>query len=247
MPPTTWCASTSTGRSPTARRDVFTIRAVGRSAGMAGCALTTGHDPAAEPMPCLTRRTLLSIAALPLAAPAWATRSITTEGVTFVGDIRLADTALQLNGVGLRAVAWVKGYAAGLYLPKKASTEAQVLEQTGAKRLQMRMFHDVDAEEFVKAFVKSVQRNTPPAEAARLTERVTQFNATVRGLVKLRKQDVVDLDFIPGKGLVLSRNGRPQGTPVPGEDFYAALLRGFVGVRPYDPDMKIGLLGGPVG
>lgn len=194
----------------------------------------------------LLRRSLL-ICVLATALPAWATRSITTEGVTFPGDIKLAGTSLQLNGVGLRAVAWLKGYAAGLYLPKKAATETEVLQQMGAKRLQLRMLQDVDAEEFVKAFVKGVARNTPPADAARLTERMAQFNAVVRGLVKLKKKDVIDLDFIPGKGLVLLRNGAPRGAPVAGEDFYAALLRCFVGVRPADADMKIGLLGGPVG
>jgi Chalcone isomerase-like len=195
------------------------------------------------------RRRLLILALTPLTlpAPAWATRPITTEGVTFPGAIKLADTALQLNGVGWRAVAWLRGYAAALYLPKKAGTEAQVLHQTGAKRLQLRLVQEVDAEEFVKAFVKGVARNTPAPEAARLAERVTQFNATVRGLGKLKKQDVIDLDFIPGKGLVLSRNGAPRGMPVTGEDFYAALLRCFIGVRPADAEMKVGLLGGPVG
>jgi Chalcone isomerase-like len=194
----------------------------------------------------LPRRTLL-LCALAATLPAWATRSITTEGLIFAGDIRLADTALQLNGVGWRAVAWARGYAAGLYLPKKAGSEAQVLAQTGPKRLQMRLVQEVDAEEFVKAFVKGVARNTPAADAARLAERVTQFNAAVRGLDKLKKQDVIDLDFIPGKGLVLSRNGAVRGAPVTGEDFYAALLRCFIGVRPADAEMKIGLLGGPVG
>lgn len=181
------------------------------------------------------------------ALPAWATRSITTEGLTFPGDIKLAETALQLNGVGWRAVAWLKGYAAGLYLPKKASTEAQVIAQTGAKRLQLRLVQEVDAEEFVKAFVKGVNRNTPEAELPKLGERVTQFSSVIRSLGKLKKQDVIDLDFIPGKGLVLSRNGALSGTPVPGEDIYAALLRCFIGIKPTDPELKIGLLGGPVG
>nr|ALV86660.1 hypothetical protein [uncultured bacterium 51] len=190
---------------------------------------------------------ILALAAAATPPPAWATRSITTEGLTFAGDIRLADTSLQLNGVGLRAVAWLKGYAAGLYLPRKARTEAQVLETPGAKRLQIRMLQEVEAEEFVKAFHKGVERNTPAADAARLAQRVTQFDALVRGLVKLKKQDVIDLDFIPGKGLVLSRNGAARGAPLAGEDLYVALLRCFVGVRPADPDMKIGLLGGPVG
>jgi Chalcone isomerase-like len=194
----------------------------------------------------LPRRLLLLCLLGSSALPAWATRSITTEGLTFPGDIKVADTALQLNGVGWRAVAWVKGYAAGLYLPKKAGTEAQAIAQTGAKRLQLRLVQEVDAEEFVKAFVKGVNRNTPPADAARLGERVMQFSAVIRGLGKLKKQDVIDLDFVPGKGLVLSRNGTPRGTPVAGEDLYAALLRCFIGVRPTDPELKIGLLGGPV-
>ena len=194
----------------------------------------------------LPRRRLL-LCALTAAVPAWATRSITTEGLTFAGDIKLADTALQLNGVGWRAVAWVRGYAAGLYLPKKAGTEAQVIAQPGAKRLQLRLVQEVDAEEFVKAFVKGVNRNTPPADVAKLGERVTQFSAVIRGLGKLKKQDVIDLDFIPAKGLVLSRNGTVRGAPVPGEDIYAALLRCFIGVKPTDPELKIGLLGGPVG
>lgn len=219
---------------------------------MAGCALTpamktfsTPALPAASPA-ALTRRHALALAVLAAALPAHATRSITTDGVTFPGDIRVAETALQLNGVGLRAVGPIKGYAAGLYLPAKASTEAQVLAQAGAKRLRMHMFYDVGAEEFVKAFLKSVHRNSPDDEA-RLAERVAQFNATVRAMVKLYKRDVVDLDFVPGRGLVLSRNGKPQGSPVAGEDFYAALLRGFIGIKPYDPEMKTGLLGGPVG
>lgn len=192
-------------------------------------------------------RRLFVLCALTASLPAWATRSITTEGLTFAGDIKLADTALQLNGVGWRAVAWAKGYAAGLYLPKKAGTEAQVIAQAGAKRLQLRLVQEVDAEEFVKAFVKGVNRNTPEAERARLGERVTQFSTVIRGLGKLKKQDVIDLDFIPGKGLVLSRNGTARGAPVAGEDIYAALLRCFVGIRPTDPELKIGLLGGPVG
>lgn len=180
------------------------------------------------------------------ALPAWATRSITVEGSTFAGDITLAGAALQLNGVGLRAVAWLKGYAAALYLPRKASTVPQVLAQAGPKRLQLRMLVEVEAEEFVKAFHKGVSRNTPPADAARLAERMLRFDTQVRSFGKLRKGDVIDLDFLPGRGLLMSRNGSARFEPIAGEDLYAALLRCFIGERPADPDMKIGLLGGPV-
>jgi hypothetical protein len=149
--------------------------------------------------------------------------------------------------VGLRAVAWLKGYAAGLYLSSRARTPQQVYAAPGAKRLQLRMLQDVDIEEFVKGFDKGVGRNTPPADMPALAERVARFDALLRGMVKVKKRDVVDLDWLPGRGLQLSFNGKLRGAPIPGEDFYAALLRIFVGERPADPDMKIGLLGGPVG
>ena len=58
--------------------------------------------------------------------------------------------------------------------------------------------------------------------------------------------DIVDLDWLPQQGLRLTLNGRQRGEPIPGEDLYAALLRIFVGERPVDKEMKIGLLGGPV-
>lgn len=197
-----------------------------------------------SPLP--TRRTLLVAALATAAWPALATRSINVEGATFVGDITLAGAPLQLNGVGLRAVAWLKGYAAGLYLPARATTPAQVLAQAGPKRLQLRMLVEVGAEEFVKAFHKGVSRNSSPGDAARLAERMVRLDTQVRSLGKLRKGDVIDLDFLPARGLLMSRNGSARFQPIAGEDLYAALLLCFIGERPADAEMKIGLLGGPV-
>jgi hypothetical protein len=203
------------------------------------------RDPM-QRQPSIHRRVLLGLL-LGAALPARATRSIKVEGYTFAGDITLGGAPLQLNGVGLRAIPLLKGYAAALYLPQKAGTEAQVLAMAGPKRLQMRMLIEVPAEEFVKAFHKGVDRNTPAAQAKALTERMARFDADVRALNKLKKADMIDLDFVPGRGLQLAHNGSARGKPVEGDDFYAALLRCFIGQRPADAEMKIGLLGGPVG
>lgn len=191
------------------------------------------------------RRTLL-LAPLALLA-ARASAQVRVEGYTFAREATVAGQRLQLNGVGLRAVAWLKGYAAGLYLGAKATTPAAVLADGGAKRLQLRMLQEVPAEEFVKAFGKGVTRNTPAAELPALQERMRQFDALVMGLKKVKKGDLVDLDWLPGQGLSFAYNGRVLGNPIPGADLYGALLRIFVGQRPVDPEMKIGLLGGPVG
>ncbi len=60
---------------------------------------------------------------------------------------------------------------------------------------------------------------------------------------KVRAKDVVDLDFEPGRGLVMYVNATLRAGPIPGEDFYAALLRSFVGEHVYDDKMRAGLLG----
>ena len=54
---------------------------------------------------------------------------------------------------------------------------------------------------------------------------------------------MVDLDYVPERGLQLSLNGKPRGEPIAGEDFYAALLLVFLGDRPTDTALRAGLLG----
>ncbi len=191
-----------------------------------------------------TRRHCLALgfaAALPVRA------QVRVEGYTFPREASVGGQALRLNGVGLRAVAWLKGYAAGLYLGARATTAAAVLADPGAKRLQLRMLQDVPAGEFVKAFDKGIARNTPAPEMPALAERMQRFDALVNGLGRVRKGDLVDLDWLPGQGLVFACNGRLLGPPIAGSDLYAALLRIFIGPHPVDPEMKAGLLGGPVG
>lgn len=189
--------------------------------------------------------TLLLAAAL--TAATWAcpaAAQMRIEGQTFDARTQVAGSDLQLNGVGLRAVAWIKGYAAGLYLTHKATTPSQVLAAPGAKRLQLRMLQDVPAQEFVKALHRGVTRNTPESDMPALHDRMERFGELINAAGKVKKGDVVNLDLLPGHGLLFSLNGVARGAPIPGDDLYAALLRIFIGEKPTDADLKRGLLGG---
>lgn len=168
------------------------------------------------------------------------------EGQPFANRVRLLNTETQLNGTGVRAVAWFKGYAVGLYLPERATTLAQVLAQAGPKRLQLRMLQDVPAAEFVKALNKGMERNSPADAWPELAPRVQRLAEQITASGRVRKGEVVDLDLDPTRGLLFARNGKLVGEPIPGVDFYAALLRAFIGEHPYDERMKAGLLAQPV-
>lgn len=192
----------------------------------------------------LLRRLLLVLtASVLLHGPASA--QIKLEGQTFLSQLRVADSDLRLNGVGLRAVAWIKGYAAGLYLSSKASSAVQAVAAAGPKRLQIRMLLDVPAAEFTKAIDHGITRNATQAELPGLRERMATFEQRVQAIGTVHKGDVVDLDWVPGSGLHFSLNGVIKGAPIPGEDFYTALLKIFIGDKPVDPELKTGLLGGP--
>ncbi len=192
----------------------------------------------------LLRRLLLVLtASVLLHGPA--TAQIKLEGQTFLSQLRVADSDLRLNGVGLRAVAWIKGYAAGLYLSSKASSAAQAIAAAGPKRLQIRMLLEVPAVEFTKAIDNGITRNAAQSELPGLRERMATFEQRVQTIGTVHKGDVVDLDWVPGSGMHFSLNGVAKGAPIPGEDFFTALLKIFIGDKPVDPELKTGLLGGP--
>ena len=72
---------------------------------------------------------------------------------------------------------------------------------------------------------------------------MAQFEALVAATGTVHKGDVVNLDLEPGRGTAFRLNGTLRGEAIAGEDFYAALLRSFVGDRPYDRELRAGLLG----
>jgi hypothetical protein len=191
----------------------------------------------------IRRRTCL--AALMFAPTALLAEEAPAEiaGVAFDRRVRIAGAELLLNGTGVRAVAWIKGYAAALYLRERVPTAAQAVAMPGPKRLKMVMLQNVSSEEFVKAFNKGVSRNSNADELPRLAARMDVFAGLVAAIGQVHKGDVVDLDLDPGRGLIFSLNGKLRGEPIAGDDFYASLLRAFVGEQPYDEKLKAGLLG----
>ena len=201
------------------------------------------------------RDALLLAAAATAAAPTLALR---WEDQDFDDSVALGGASLVLNGVGKRAGGIWRAYVAGLYVSAKSNTAAGLLALPGPKRLQIRITLDVskslpmglpaiDAKEFVKAVDKGVARNCTEAERAALGERLSQFTANLQSVGKVRKRDVINIDYLPDKGTLLNVNGKSFGAPVPGADLYNAFLKVFLGDQPFDAKLKTGLMGGMMG
>lgn len=173
------------------------------------------------------------------------TRAAVMEGVQFDDAVKLADTELKLNGLGMRAVSIIKGYVAGLYLSERASTLQDVTHVRGPKRLQIRMLREARPEDFNRSLVSGMRRNASPGELVALSERINQLERIIESTGGVKKGDTIDLDFVPERGMTLALNGQVRGQGIEGADFYNALLAIFVGDRPVDAKLKRGLLGQP--
>jgi hypothetical protein len=166
-------------------------------------------------------------------------------GHKFDNAITLDTQTLQLNGVGGRSVPviFMRVFAAALYLPQAAHDADSAIDMAGIKRIQIRMNYGVAGKEFKKALVRGIEKNHSPEQQAAFAPRTQAFGRIIDGLGKVKSGDVIDLDFLPAKGLVVSMNGQAKGDPIAGADFYAAVMRIFIGNRPAEKEMKERMLG----
>lgn len=186
---------------------------------------------------------LLAALLLPLSTSLWAKTSY--YGFDFADEVELAGSTLALNGVGGRSVPviFMRVFATALYVPQRSHQVETLLAMPGPKRIEIRMAYGVEAKEFKKALVRGIEKNHSAAEQAAFAPRTQAFSAIIDSFAKTKKGDVIHMDFVPKQGLVVSVNGVVKGQPIAGADFYAAVLRIFIGKRPAEEEMKQRILG----
>ena len=164
-------------------------------------------------------------------------------GVKLEDKDRIANTEIILNGAGLRKRAFFQVYAIGLYLPEKTAAAAGAIGAAGAKRIAIHMLRNVDAETFTGALADGIRDNHAEAEAKSFEPRVKQLGAIMAEIKEAKAGMRITLDWFPASGTLVTVNGKPAGNPIPGEDFYRALLRIWLGENPVQADLKKALLG----
>lgn len=171
---------------------------------------------------------------------------VDVNGVKIEDALDLRGAKLQLNGAGIRYRAVFKVYSAGLYLGKKAATPEEVLAAPGPKRLSITMLRDIDSNELGKAFTKGFEENSPKGEMSKLIPGLIRMGQIFSDQKKMLTGENFTIDWIPGTGTVISVKGKQQGEAFKEPEFYAALMRIWLGPAPADWKLKDGLLGKPV-
>lgn len=184
---------------------------------------------------------MLAALLLTISLPALA--ALDVSGVKFEDKARVGAGDTVINGGGVRKRAFFKVYAIGLYLPQKAATAADAINAKGAKRIAIVTLRDLTAEQFVDALIEALKNNHDEAALKALQPKIDQFRTTMLTIGNAPEKSAVTLDWLPESGTRLTFNGAQKGADIPGEDFYRALLRIWLGDKPAQDDLKEQLLG----
>jgi len=165
------------------------------------------------------------------------------EGVKVEERVKVGASELQLNGAGIRTRIIFKVYVGALYLPERKSAAADILSLGGPKRVAMTMLRDLSARQLVDALEAGIRANHSETELAALKPRIDALVAVMNEIGGAKEKTAITLDFLPESGTQISVDGVARGKAIPGEDFYAALLRIWLGEKPVDADLKRAMLG----
>ena len=171
-------------------------------------------------------------------------QGVELEGVKLEPTAQVGGTTLQLNGAGLRTRAIFKVYVAGLYVPQKSADAAALLAQKGPRRISITMLRSVDADSFSGALNDGLRANHTEAQVAALKPQIDTLNANLKAVGEAKKGDVIHFEYLPESGTRVTVNGQARGTAIPGEDFFTAVMRVWIGDKPVDADLKKGLTRG---
>ena len=171
-----------------------------------------------------------------------ASAQVTLAGAKFEPEATVGGQRLVLNGAGVRFKAMFKVYAAGLYMPKKATKNDDVLDARVPKRLQLVALRDVGGDEFGKLFTRALEENATREEFSKSINAVIRMGQIFADQKQFTKGDVVMIDYVPGTGLTITAKNKPAEV-FKEPQFSSMMYKIWFGAHPPDTNLQKALLG----
>jgi hypothetical protein len=131
---------------------------------------------------------------------------------------------------------------AGLYLTEKRSSPADVFALAGPKRVSITLMRNLPVRKLVDGLQHDIRAKSSPEEQQALKGRVEELGASLLAVRQGKEGDVMTFNWLPDAGTLVTLNGEAKGKAIPGDDFYRALLRVWLGDRPASAGLRKALL-----
>ena len=173
-----------------------------------------------------------------IAVPA---RALSVAGVTLPESMAAGDSALVLNGAGIRTKWMMDIYAGGLYLESKSANANEIIAADKPMAIKLHMVSGMITSEKMTDATMEGFKNTTGGNMAPLKPYIDSFLAVFKEPIS--EGDVFDIIYLPGKGLDINKNGEFKGTVAGGLPFKQAVWGIWLGDKPADKNLKKGMLG----
>lgn len=187
------------------------------------------------------KKSLLFIALLIGTSISAQTGGTKVNGIILPNVVKVNDQYLKINGAGVREKMFLDLYICALYLEKKSSDAKAIIDANSSMSIKIRVISSLvtreNMEEAIReGFKKATNGNTKPLES-KINDLINKgFAGTIE------KGDVFDLEYVPGKGTSLKKNGKVL-VVLAGLDFKKALFGIWLCDSPADANLKKKMLG----
>ena len=163
------------------------------------------------------------------------------NGIIIPNIVKVNSKYLKLNGAGVREKMFLDLYIGALYVEKRSSNAQNIIDANNLMSIKLRIISNMvnreNMEEAIReGFKKSTKGNTKSLDS-KIDELINKGFAGV-----IEKGDVMDLEYIPGKGTYLKKNGKTL-VVIPGLEFKKALFGIWLCDEPADANLKKKMLG----
>ncbi len=162
-------------------------------------------------------------------------------GVVLPESIPCGKKVLYLNGAGIRKKFFLSLYVAGLYLPHRTSSVQEILSPDTPVALRLCIVSRlISSHNMEKATREGFEKSTH-GHLKGLEKRIDDFISVFK-CEPIKRGDVFDLVYVPGKGVEAYKNGKMLKV-IEGVDFKQALFGIWLSDNPVQKDLKEKLLG----
>jgi len=162
----------------------------------------------------------------------------TVAGVTFPAKTTVDGATLLYNGSGLREKYTFDLYVAGLYLKRPSMDAGKVMNDDAAMGIYIELVSNKVTKD---KFVETVKEGFGKASHGKATEaEIKKFMGFFKS--EFKKGDKIDIEYSPGSGVTVKKNGTSLGS-VEGLEFKKALFSIWLGTKPADASLKDAMLG----
>ena len=162
----------------------------------------------------------------------------TVAGVSFPAKATINGKTTLYNGAGLREKYMFDLYVAALYLRRPSMDANKIITDNAEMAIHMELVSNKVTRD---KFTETVKEGFKKASHGKATDtQIKKFMGFFKS--EFKDGDKIHLNYVPGTGVIVKKNGTKLGT-MPGLEFKKALFSIWLGTKPADGTLKKGMLG----